>query len=181
MSGVKIVLLCEDKQTNSFLRKFLKLRKFGSRSIHTIFNPSNGSGEQYVRKNFPNQLKAIRQSQNALLIVVTDADNLSVEERRSTLQDECENQNIPPVNDSDRVVQFFPRRNIETWLKCLSSNAGIDVDEVTTYRKLKYESDCGPLATNLYAMCHEKQKLREPVPPSLLNACEEYKKFKWRT
>ena len=51
MSGVKIVLLCEDKQTDSFVCNFLKHRNFEGRDITTLSLPaSSGSGEQWVRK-----------------------------------------------------------------------------------------------------------------------------------
>jgi len=61
MSGVKIVLLCEDKQTDSFVRNFLKHRNFTTRDIRTLLPKlGSGSGEKWVRKRYPEELKAIR-------------------------------------------------------------------------------------------------------------------------
>ncbi len=75
MSGVSIVLLCEDSQTNSFVRRFLRRRGFDHRDITTLPLPGgSGSGEQWVRERYPDQLRAIRGKQAAYLIVVTDAD-----------------------------------------------------------------------------------------------------------
>jgi len=75
MSGVTIVLLCEDKQTDSFVRRFLKHRNFKYRDIRTVsLSAGSGSGEQRVREQYPRQLKAIRQRKQAYLIVVIDAD-----------------------------------------------------------------------------------------------------------
>ena len=82
MSGVEIILLCEDKQTNTFVRRFLQLRKFGRRHIHTLPLPDGAqSGEQWVRKSYPRELKAIRQTQSKLLIVAIDADKNTTERR----------------------------------------------------------------------------------------------------
>ena len=178
MSGGDIVLLCEDKLTDTFIRKFLSYRKFKHRHIRTVSIPKAGSGEQWVRENFPDQLKFIRQRQKAILIVVTDADNLSVDKRKSKLQEKCIDKRIPQLKKEDGVVQIIPRRNIETWLKYLSTDA--DVDESKDYKQDMQARNCRPLAKALYEMCHVKQKLRQPAPPSLNNACEEYKKFRWK-
>ena len=79
MSGVRIVLLCEDSQTDAFVRRFLKRRNFAGRDIETLPLPSGRqSGEQWVRERYPDELKAIRGKQNAYLIVVTDADADSI-------------------------------------------------------------------------------------------------------
>lgn len=53
MSGVKIVLLCEDQRTNSFVRNFLKHRNFKKGRDITTLVASSGSGEQWVRKQYP--------------------------------------------------------------------------------------------------------------------------------
>ena len=54
MSGVKIILLCEDKQTDSFVRHFLKHRNFKGRDIKTLSLPhSSGGGGTMDRKTVP--------------------------------------------------------------------------------------------------------------------------------
>ena len=133
------------------------------------------SGEQWVRENFPSELQAIRQKEDSYLIVVTDADNRPTEERREQLDAECDNQNVPRKTDRDRALIFIPRRNIETWLAYL---AGEEIDEVKSYPKLPRERDCGRHAKELYRMCHERQHLRQPAPPSLSEACTEYRILK---
>lgn len=55
---------------------------------------------------------------------------------------------------------------------------GGEVDETVVYRKLRRESDCDPLARELFRMCNEEQELPDPAPPSLLEACQEYQKLK---
>lgn len=176
VSRVSITLLCEDSQTDVFVRRFLKLRNFGNRDIRTLALPAGcQSGEQWVRERYPHELRAIRQGQDAYLLVVTDADTHSTEARRAQLDTECERQGVARRSDADRVLVIVPRRNIETWLAYLE---GADVDECKRYRKLSRERDCSEHARRLYTMCHVARQLRAPVPPSLRKACEEYPKLR---
>lgn len=176
VSRVTITLLCEDSQTDMFVRRFLKHRNFGTRDFNTLPLPhGKQAGEQWVRERYPVELRAIRQMRSAYLIVVTDADNESTETRRAQLEAECERQEVPRRNDDDRVVVIVPRRNIETWLAYL---AGTNVNEHDPYPRLKHKRDCGERARRLYKMCHETQRLREPIPPSLQEACDEYRRLR---
>ena len=175
MSGVRIVLLCEDSQTDSFVRRFLKRRHFTARDIATLPLPAGtGSGEQWVRERYPSELRAIRGRQRAYLIVVTDADVQTTATRRARLNEECVQENVPVRTDDDPVVVAVPRRNIETWLAYLDGN---EVDETTNYPPLQRERECRRHARRLYEMCHEQQALDEPAPPSLRETCEEYRKL----
>ena len=172
MSAVSIVLLCEDSQTESFVRRFLKRRNFKSRDIRTLpLADGERSGEQWVRERYPAQLRAIRGRQRAYLIVVTDADAGTTEALRRRLDEECGQEDVQVKTVDDPVIIAVPRRNIETWLAYLQ---GTQVDEVTVYPKLKRERDCEEHAGSLYRMCHEEQKLTEPAPPSLVESCGEY-------
>ena len=173
MSGVRITLLCEDSQTDAFVRRFLKRRKFTGRDIRTLSLPSGSqSGEQWVRERYPVELQAVRQRRGAYLIVVTDADVRSTADRRAQLDAACDEKRVPRREDRDSVLVIVPRRNIETWLKYLGS--GTAVDEITRYPRLRRERDCVTHANNLHRMCHEEQRLDETAPPSLREACKEY-------
>ena len=175
MSRVHITLLCEDSQTDAFVRRFLKRRNFRRRDITTLPLPAGGqSGEQWVRTRYPAELSAIRRRRRACLVVVTDADTGSTDARRAQLEAECKQQKIPPRENADPVVVVVPRRNIETWLAYLG---GTSVDEVTVYPRLSRERDCGPHANRLYDMCRG-ERLAEPAPPSLREACDEYRKLR---
>ena len=176
MSGVIVTLLCEDSQIDAFVRRFLKHRRFRPRDIQTLPLPAGRqSGEQWVRERYPIELRAIREERNAYLIVVTDADSNSTETRRAQLEAECDRQGVPRRNDADPVLVIVPRRSIETWLAYLG---GSNVNECDQYRKLARERDCVEHARRLYTMCHERQRLREPVPPSLQEACGEYRRLR---
>ena len=91
VSRVRVTLLCEDSQTDAFVRRFLKHRKFRSRDIRALPLPGGSqAGEQWVRKCYPSELRAIRGAQDAYLIVITDADSNSTEIRRAQLEAECD-------------------------------------------------------------------------------------------
>lgn len=176
--SVRIVLLCEDLQTNMFVRQFL-MRRFGRRFLRrsVMTEPlaaGRGSGEQLVRERFPRVLEKIRNRRGIDLIVVVDADVGSTEDRRRQLERACAQQGIDPVRSLDRVMIVIPRRNIETWFHYLG---GQEVDETTQYPRLQRAADCKPLADRLHEMCHRRQRLTEPAPPSLIEACREYPKL----
>ena len=172
--SVRIVLLCEDAATNTFVRRFLRRRQFKARDIRTLPIPHGSqSGEQWVRQKYPSELKAIRSRQNAFLIVVIDADTHTTQARRSQLDDECNAEQVPARKPADPVIIIVPRRNIETWFAYLD---GISVEETVDYSAYK-SKDPRPFAEELYRMCHEYQQLRPPVPPSLSESCQEYRKL----
>ena len=176
--SASVVLLCEDLQTDMFLRRFLR-RRFGRqfrRRIHSVpFAAGSGSGEQRVREQFPDQLQQVRDRHGTVLIAVIDADTESTEARRRQLQRQCADRGIEALRDSDPVLVVVPRRNIETWFHYLNDH---EFDETTRYRRLPREADCEPLADRLYDMCHKQQKLVEPAPASLVEACKEYPRLK---
>ncbi len=173
--SVRIVLLCEDAATDTFVRRFLRRRQFKARDIRTLPIPHGSqSGEQWVREKYPSELQAIRSRQNAFLIVVIDADTHTTQARRSQLDDECNAEQVPARKPADPVIIIVPRRNIETWFAYLD---GESVDETVDYNAYK-SKDPRPFAEELYRMCHEYQQLRPPVPPSLDESCQEYRKLK---
>lgn len=174
--SIKVTLLCEDKQTESFARRFLFHRGFDHRDILALPLPhGKQSGEQWVRCQYPRQLKAIRSRRGVLLVVIADADSLTVKARKDELNQECKKQEVQVRTSKDPVIMAIPRRNIETWFAYLD---GTEVDEKTTYPRLNRIGDCHKHAKVLYQMCHERQELAEPAPPALREACEEYRKLK---
>ena len=174
--SVRIVLLCEDRQTESFVRRFLWHRNFRRRDILTRPLPhGKQSGEQWVRTQFPRELRAIRDRQQAYLVVAIDADTRTTTNTLAWLDAECRAQKVTPRSSDDPVVIAVPKRNIETWLAFLKT--GQEVDDQQQYPRLRHARDCHPLADKLFRMCQEEQ-LPPSAPPSLVAACPEYRKLK---
>lgn len=174
--SVRIVLLCEDQQMATFMRRFLKRRGWKPHDIRErIAPPGQGSGEQWVREQYPKELAAVRKK-GAILIVGTDADTLTVKQRIASLDKICRDVGIPPRGRDDKVIMVVPKRSIETWFAYLR---GENVSEAPSYPRYPNESDCKEDVKALDEMCRQ-QKLRDPVPPSLSAACEEFRKMPHR-
>jgi hypothetical protein len=175
--SASIILLCEDRRTNTFLRGFLR-RRFKNHDIETLPLPtegSGGSGEQSVRQRFPKELQAIRSREGAVLVVVTDEDSDASSSRRTSLDRECKKVGIAPKRSNDPVIVAVPRRNIESWLWHLKSGDAIDgsKDYKQQLGKLN-KSDIRALADVLFRMCQHTQRLLPTAPLSLTEACHEY-------
>lgn len=170
--NVRYILLCEDEQMACFIRRFLKERNIPRHDIRELIAPAGrGSGEQWVRVRYPDELLAIRSMPGVALMVGTDADVGTVAERIASLDEECKKRGVPVRGRGEKVAILVPKRNIETWLAYLRQES---VDESQCYPKYPSESDCRNDVRELERMCRE-QKLRDPVPPSLKAACAEFR------
>jgi len=175
--SVQTVILCEDTQTACFIRRFLIKQGWNGRQIRIEKQPKgHGSGEQSVRKKFPAELKAYRNRNSrasTCLIVASDADRMTVDERIRTFRDACADAGVTFREDSERVLFIIPRRNIETWLAYLR---GEKVNEVKPYAKYRCESECRDQVARLDEICRENRLDPEP-PPSLEHACNEFRRI----
>ena len=139
----KYTVLCEDKLTHCYIRRFLISQGINGRKIFQLPLPAAGCGEQYVRSQFPKYLNALRsRSYDAnVLVVAIDADTKTFQERKSQLFASCETADIPTRTEDDKLLVFIPKRNVETWIKYFYGEA---VDEEQDYAHfLKgHESDC---------------------------------------
>lgn len=176
--GVQLVLLCEDRQHETFARRFLEQAGWSTRRIRVeMAPPGKGSAEQFVRDRFPTELAAYRSNRNRVaqgLIVVLDGDNKGVAARIQELTAACDAEGIERRRDGEAVAFVIPTWNIETWLAYLS---GSIVDETKNdYRRLERARDCQPHVEALHDMCGQGV-LRQPAPASLEAACVEYRRL----
>ena len=173
--NVQVVLLCEDAQSASFARRFLEEQGWSKRQLRVVPFAVGGSGEQFVREQYPVELDAYRSNScrvGQALVVMTDGDKLGLAARMKALEDECAARRINPRAKDERVAVIVPTWNIETWFAYLD---GENVDEHRKdYPRLARERDCRRHVVELCKMCREAH-LRDPAPPSLAMACEEYK------
>ena len=171
---VKIVLLCEDSQHEAFTRRFLKGVGWNIRELRVEKSPSaSGSAEQWVREEFPNELRIYRQRKAraaSALIAMIDADSKSVQDRINEFENECRSKEIPFRTHDEAVAIAAPKRNIETWIHYLN---GEQVNEDATYSKLDRERGCKPAVDKLVKLC-TSTGLAEDAPSALSTACDEY-------
>lgn len=136
------MLLCEDSLHEVFVRRFLKRRGLDTRQLRVRKSPG-GSAEQFVRKEYPIELRALRRRHaKTVLIVVIDGDSDGVQMRRASLADACRAADVENRTAAEHVVVIVPTWNIETWLAYL---AGESVDETRgDYQRLHEEADASP-------------------------------------
>lgn len=173
----QIVILCEDTQQESFIRRFLKkAHGIESNLLRVVKNPGGkGSEEQFVRKCSPIELNAMRRrNAKTTAIAAIDADLTETSERIRQLNIACKRAGIEPTISNDNVASVIPKRNIGTWIAWQN---GQSVDETTAYPGLSNESDCQPAVEKLYDHCTQNITLPD-FPDSLAKACVEYHKVK---
>ncbi len=173
---VQMVILCEDRQQEVFARHFLKKRGFTGIFRVEICPAGSQSGEQYVRTQYPVEVKAYRQSRSRIsigLVVLIDADKRTVQERLKQLDNILGEQSLPLRQIDEEISIFVPKRNIETWIHYLK---GESVDEEKPYDKFARAGDCKPYAEVLADHCRT-QNLPQTAPPSLQAACGEIQRL----
>ena len=174
---VDVVILCEDRQQEVFARHFLTGCGVQPRRIRAKVCPSGKmSGEQFVRQEYPKEVKTYRSRSAYLkigLTVVTDADVKSVAEKLRELEDALEGDGQGRRQSAERIAVFIPKRNIETWIHYLQGEV---VNEVDAYSKLLgREGDCKPSVRQLAGK--PRYNLTEDVPQSLREACHELQRL----
>lgn len=179
---VQIVLLCEDRQHQAFVERFLEsagqlTRKAKRRLRVEKASQGRGSAERFVRERFPKELAEYRRRRNRVsvaLVVMLDGDAAGVAGRLAELDAACAEQGTPARRSDEDVFVFVPTWRIETWLAWLDGEAGDE--ERRDYPRLPRARDCRRHARALAAMCHDR-RLPAPVPPSLAAACTEYDRW----
>jgi len=171
---VRIVLLCEDRQHETFVKRFLRRDGWNLRDFRVVLSPQGrGSAEQFVRERFPHELQAVRtkRGERVWLIVMIDGDDKGANARRESLNAACEAQGITAPSETDNALICVPTWSIETWFAFLD---GREVDEsVSDHPRLDRVRDCAVHAERLAEICRDK--LPGPtLPPSLEDSCTQY-------
>ena len=176
----EIVLLCEDRQQETFVRRFLKrhsgprAREVSRRLRVEMAHAGYGAADQYVVERFPHEVAAYRRQagkRETRLLAMVDGDSGGIEQRTQQFDQACRDQRMEPRKDGERILILVPTWNIETWLSWLD---GQEVDETRKdYPKLPKPSDCQSGVNELVTMCRSG-KLRQPAPSSLVAACAEF-------
>jgi hypothetical protein len=177
----QIIVLCEDKAQDIFVRRFLKKGwNVPRRSIRVVDYPGEkGSGKKHVEDRLPDEVSAFRSRAShasTVLLVVRDADEDSVQEVETRLDGLLDS--TRRVNE--KIVYLIPKWHIETWLAHLDG-VRVNENEKDEYKKSHGEKaktkECHPLIDSLAFDCKEKRPLASP-PSSLVDACEEFERIR---
>lgn len=126
------ILLCEDKAHSRLLHAYFRKCGILDRQIVDLVASRmiQGGNVKWVLDRFERELHACRQRNHhvakTLLIVVIDADDHTVEDRRRELYQRSE------LRNNDPVVVLIPKRHIETWIRAALNGA---VNELDDYKR----------------------------------------------
>lgn len=134
-----------------------------------------GSGEQQVRELFPKELAARRKrprDEQYWLAVVTDGDTFSPDQRRSQLEKEAQTNKQAPPGIDEKVAVIVPCRNLESWFQWIETG---EIDETMDYKHRFSSAKPTKYAKQLSDKCQVLST--DDFPPSLQDACEQWKKI----
>lgn len=175
----QIFILCEDTVHYHFAKKYFELLGFNNRKIIGKYNPrgrSVGSGAEYVKNNYEQEIKAFRSKVNHLdyiLVIIIDDDTKN--NAKNLYQ-----KYTPSLNEN--ILIFSPVRNIESWFSYIDTgNFHVEnKDEqgkITDYKSQYKNSKPTEFAKKLKnEIC--VNGLSENAPTSLHRACGELKRLK---
>ena len=131
----QVMVVAEDRRIQRFVVHALRIIGYKPHEIRLGALPlGSGSGEKWVRERYPMQLTTFRRraarAQTALVLGM-DADVLTTESRLKQLEQKLRDQNIDERANSESVALLVTRRNIETWILCLT---GTTVNERDDYK-----------------------------------------------
>jgi hypothetical protein len=174
-----VVVLAEDARQQRFVRRYLY--RLGYKHYQIEFESpvsGRGSGEQWVRARYARTVLAYRSQTkhvSTALIVVIDADKGGVAGRRQQFQDSLRESRITARGDDEPVVHLIPKRNIETWLLCLT---GMEVDEGTDYHdRPRIDERIDTAATAFFDGSRANTKPPDHWIASLLSAIPEVQRL----
>ncbi len=119
-----IIILAEDQEHQNLVYRYLLRAGHSDRCFRRVSLPGNRQcGSQYVREQFSKQVSEFRgtlgRRASCMLIVITDADNLTTMQREQTLHAELDRSGSRAVGDQELIVILIPKWQVETWIKCL--------------------------------------------------------------
>lgn len=174
---IRFIILGEGMRDYYFAKAFLE-SALGKRKVECYRSqtvPGAGSGEQRVREFFPHELAARRKrpkDEQYWLVVVTDGDRFSPDQRRSQLGKEAEGYNQAPPGAEEKVAVIVPCRNIESWFQWIET---AEIDEITDYKNRFPKAKPTQYAKQLSDKCQVLSAA--DFPPSLQDACEQWEKI----
>lgn len=174
---IRFIILCEGMRDYYFAKAFLKsaLGKSKVECYRSQTVTGAGSGEQRVREAFSKELAARRRrprTEHLWLVVVTDGDRFSPDQRRNQLEKEVEDQNLARPGTDEKVVVFVPCRNLESWFKWIETGK---IDEATNYKNRFPNARPTQYAKQLSNKC--QVLTTDDSPPSLQDACEQWRRL----
>ncbi len=178
----QVIVLVEDSRQQQFVLRYLRRIGLEQHAMRFVQYPSGaGSGEQWVRERFALEVQAYRgRHAETKLIVVIDADNLSVQERLAQLAQQLQETQADPLRpDAEQIARLVPKRNIETWILCLNH---VEVDEDRDYKRTRndWPALIRPAIETLYSWTRANAAISDGCLPSLRAGVVELRRLDFR-
>jgi len=176
--GVRIAVLVEDEALRSFADKVLRSFGFRRREIRLIPYPVGSNAKQWVTREYPGEVRVYRRQANhqqVTLLVGTDADEQTVQQRHDALAESLRQAALPPREEHERITLWIPKWHIETWILHL---AGQEVSEDKSYKHDVRNPDFAATAEKFVE--HFRELKKDPngeTLPSLKRAFQETKRL----
>jgi hypothetical protein len=176
-----IIILGEDDEHQNWVRRYLIRAGHETRSFRLEPLPGNRQcGSQYVRQQFPRQVETCRgtvgRKTQCLLIVITDADSLTVRERSRTLHQELETLRLPAVGADEPIIILIPKWQVETWVKCALGQV-MSEDDPDTDRPPVTSSQIKDSAETVFGWARPKAQVAASCVPSLSAALPDFRRI----
>jgi hypothetical protein len=180
--GVAILVLCEDAAMGVFVRSALIALGYSKRSIRPLQIPRGiGDAKQFISQQLPQAYSGLQQyrqkndSVKRALLVVSDADNETVDGRIRQLTSNCD----PSPKAADGVAFLIPKWAIETWVQYLSQGCADETRRITPGDKAQFKktSQYRVQGKKLGEYCGNRRPMTD-APPSLLKACEQFQSMR---
>jgi len=175
----KIIVLCEDKAHEVFIKRFLKKGwDVDPRAIRVPPYPNGkGSGKKHLEDRISPEAEALRRRHaSTILLVIQDADELSVDQIKSNLDAKL----LSPRNDNEPIAYIIPKWHIQAWTAYLDGKNVDETDKDTyknIYGKISESKDAHHFIDRLADNCKQNIQLEAP-PDSLVAACEEFNRIR---
>jgi hypothetical protein len=172
--GIRVQIIVEDETLERLVREVLRLSGFNRHELRvTPYPVGRGSAKAWVNRQYPLEVSRLRSRsyQNLAVVVGTDADEMSVQQRAAELADMLVHAKCGPRDASERIVLWIPKWNIETWLLYF---AGDVRDEGANYKSDLGHPDfraCAQAFADEYRQAKQNSTLQ--TLPSLLIAYQE--------
>jgi hypothetical protein len=175
------IILAEDAAQQNLVRRYLERCGHPSpfRLAPLPAKGPGGSGEKYVREQYPREVQACRsilgRRAAALLVVVVDADMETTQWRTAQLADALQAAGMRVRGNDEPIIVLVPKRHVETWIRAL---LGDQVDEVTDYTQpTPTPKEIKDAAGELHRWTRPGASAAVTSPPSLTASLPEWRKI----
>ena len=173
---VCVVVVCEDKQQDVFIRRLLHRLNYNTARDVTFYRSPKGCAEQFVRQRYQVEVGAFRgklHHRAGCLIAVIDADNHTVDFRNKQLKDSLSDAGLEDRQADESIAIFIPKWHIETWIHYLLGDQQVIEGKPSSYYDGR-ERDCFP-AVERFIEISRLSSYPADCPPSLQAGLNELK------